>query len=290
MIVGSDFCAFNCTCGSYCPYMSDWTFNLRTNRIYDEDEDDEDNEDNAYTTSDDKHIDISTRHETVHYKPTPWTIAKINAASRLPPPPRSAAPEKKQGVTSGPIHEAFKKQAAKARRNESTTPGLVASTFAQTPGRPEPQAPSSTSRTCSWPSTHSPTASPEFQENNMHTHTFVYECLSASSTETSNIAHASALDIQPLASSNQEHVHLSDFSAQRFSQAELQVASASQDSSREIQLGPATCYRPSRSSPPSFQSALGENDADKPCYPFSIQSANRLLIFLSLLGFTALRS
>lgn len=62
-----------------------------------------------------REMDLSGRHETVEYRPNPWSIARINAASRtsLPKPSlaRTKSPPKPQHK---PIVEAFKKQAKRA--------------------------------------------------------------------------------------------------------------------------------------------------------------------------------
>ena len=59
-----------------------------------------------------REMDLSSRHETVEYRPNPWSIARINAASRssLPNPvkTKTRSPPKPQFK---PIVEAFKKQA-----------------------------------------------------------------------------------------------------------------------------------------------------------------------------------
>jgi hypothetical protein len=54
-----------------------------------------------------REMDLSGRHETVEYRPNPWSIARINAASRPLPKPGRSPPKPRPK----PIVEAFKKQA-----------------------------------------------------------------------------------------------------------------------------------------------------------------------------------
>jgi len=69
---------------------SDWTFNFRTSsRFFDDSDSDSapNDEDTLANTASAKDrlldgIDLSTREETVAYKPNPFSIAKINAANR----------------------------------------------------------------------------------------------------------------------------------------------------------------------------------------------------------------
>ena len=62
---------------------SNWAFNLRS---YQRDDSDSEGGDHAPSITTDaqlsKDLDLSSRHEEVVYKPNPWNIAKINAASR----------------------------------------------------------------------------------------------------------------------------------------------------------------------------------------------------------------
>lgn len=61
-------------------------------------------------------FDISSRHETVEYKPNPWSIAKINAASRAPNTKESYSENfrrKSHPRPQGRIVDAFKVQAAR---------------------------------------------------------------------------------------------------------------------------------------------------------------------------------
>ncbi|KAG2039333.1 hypothetical protein BDR03DRAFT_1090759 [Suillus americanus] len=104
-----------------------WLFNHRT-RAYDAFNSESDSEFEGETNSkvnlpsDDtrliQELDISSRHETVEYKPNPWSIARINAASRPPnkEPPDQAISEdirrkSQPQAPRGRIVDAFKIQA-----------------------------------------------------------------------------------------------------------------------------------------------------------------------------------
>ncbi|KAG1843293.1 hypothetical protein DFJ58DRAFT_706957 [Suillus subalutaceus] len=104
-----------------------WSFNHRT-RARDAFDSDSDPESEVETnskvnlSSDDtrliQELDISSRHETVEYKPNPWSIARINAASRPPnkEPPGQAISEdirrkSQPQAPQGRIVDAFKIQA-----------------------------------------------------------------------------------------------------------------------------------------------------------------------------------
>ncbi|KAG1772911.1 hypothetical protein EV702DRAFT_614323 [Suillus placidus] len=103
-----------------------WSFNHRT-RAHDASDDSESEaETNSKVNipSDDTRLvqefDISSRHETVEYKPNPWSIARINAASRplnnLKEPPGQAISEdirqkSQPRAPQGRIVDAFKVQA-----------------------------------------------------------------------------------------------------------------------------------------------------------------------------------
>ena len=74
---------------------SDWAFNLRATANL-EDSSDSDSDDCAALLKNNpispeaqllKDLDLSSRHETVEYKPNPWNIAKMNAVSRTTRPP-----------------------------------------------------------------------------------------------------------------------------------------------------------------------------------------------------------
>ncbi|KAJ6504422.1 hypothetical protein DFH09DRAFT_292924 [Mycena vulgaris] len=89
-----------------------WTFNLRSTKTNDADSDSDSNDDedaptNSVFESEEarllKDLDLSSREETVVYKPNPFSIAKINAASRnrstptIDRRPAKPAPKKPQG-------------------------------------------------------------------------------------------------------------------------------------------------------------------------------------------------
>ncbi|KAG2359593.1 hypothetical protein BDR07DRAFT_1462439 [Suillus spraguei] len=105
-----------------------WSFNHRTRAHAFDSESDSESESEAEINSkvnipsDDtrliQELDISSRHETVKYKPNPWSIARINAASRPPnkEPPGEAISEDIQRKSQpqaprGRIVDAFKVQA-----------------------------------------------------------------------------------------------------------------------------------------------------------------------------------
>jgi hypothetical protein len=65
--------------------MSVWAFNLRSYGCRDPDDTDSESDDGEETRDSARlhdGLDISSRYDTADYKPNPWTIAKINAASR----------------------------------------------------------------------------------------------------------------------------------------------------------------------------------------------------------------
>jgi len=112
---------------------SGWVFNLRTSNLHrhqnpehdanDSDADSDSSQDysaNGNETSETQllgDLDLSSRQETVVYKPNPWTIAKINAASRPAPLTVPVAVRRnRSGVNlkpplKGSIVDGFKKQA-----------------------------------------------------------------------------------------------------------------------------------------------------------------------------------
>ena len=104
---------------------SSWSFNHR-NRVHEASDSPEssDPESQAETKtnipSDDSRLlqlfDISSRHETVEYKPNPWSIAKINAASRAPNTKERSEDFRRKShprAPQGRIVDAFKVQAAR---------------------------------------------------------------------------------------------------------------------------------------------------------------------------------
>jgi hypothetical protein len=133
---GYYFLSFPGTSASFCLLAtmssSDWSFNLRT--IHPDDSEDSDSERQSTAVSEEtqllKDLDLSSRQESVDYKPNPWNIAKINAASRPDRPSIAQADEstlvtaagvvtrKKLKSPKGRIVDSFKKQ---AKRPSATT-------------------------------------------------------------------------------------------------------------------------------------------------------------------------
>lgn len=113
---------------------SDWAFNLRaTSGLEDSDSDSDCAESSLKDDSNNvisaeakllKDLDLSSRQETVEYKPNPWNIAKINAASRSTKPPQvpvtNSAKTKK--VPQGRIVDLFKIQSEKPRQPGGVKP------------------------------------------------------------------------------------------------------------------------------------------------------------------------
>ncbi|PPQ94413.1 hypothetical protein CVT25_002501 [Psilocybe cyanescens] len=111
---------------------SDWSFDFRANPCYDSgsDSDCDDNQPNqmASNTVDDLNsIDLSSRKETVSYKPNPFSIAKINAAYRTktsndPDTVQRTTSTSKESSKSKPIQstimEGFKTQISKNRTSK----------------------------------------------------------------------------------------------------------------------------------------------------------------------------
>ncbi|KAG1806969.1 uncharacterized protein BJ212DRAFT_773933 [Suillus subaureus] len=115
-----------------------WSFNHRT-RAHDAFDSDPESEVETNSKvkvnlpSDDtrliQELDISSRHETVEYKPNPWSIARINAASRPPnkePPGKAISEDTRRKsqpqAPQGRIVDAFKVQ---AERKLSRAPPLL---------------------------------------------------------------------------------------------------------------------------------------------------------------------
>ena len=97
-----------------------WSASYRGRAGYVSDSDSDSDSDNAVAEPDTndafREMDLSGRHETVDYRPNPWSIARINAASRpsLPKPSlaRTSTPARSPPKPQlKPIVEAFKKQA-----------------------------------------------------------------------------------------------------------------------------------------------------------------------------------
>ncbi|KAJ7631121.1 hypothetical protein FB45DRAFT_1058991 [Roridomyces roridus] len=100
-----------------------WAFNLRSKTDEDEDSDDDDDP-NPIVEESPKDFDISSREETVVYKPNPFSIAKINAAARAnrpaaPVPARRPNPAPKKQPT-GRIVDCFKAAEKKSVENVAT--------------------------------------------------------------------------------------------------------------------------------------------------------------------------
>ncbi|KIK38907.1 hypothetical protein CY34DRAFT_364981 [Suillus luteus UH-Slu-Lm8-n1] len=118
-----------------------WSFNHRTRAHYTFDSESDPDSDEAETDSkvdlpsDDtrliQELDISSRHETVDYKPNPWSIARINAVSRPPNKelPGQAISEdvRQKSQPRGRIVDAFKVQAE--RKPPRAPPPLKAPKF-----------------------------------------------------------------------------------------------------------------------------------------------------------------
>ncbi|EPQ50421.1 hypothetical protein GLOTRDRAFT_133975 [Gloeophyllum trabeum ATCC 11539] len=114
---------------------SDWTFNLRDRNLF-ADSDDSDAEgsesfSSATKQTEDarllKEIDLGAREDKAQYKANPWSIAKINAASRAGrPSPRVSTgtkpSETTKGGPKGRIVDGFKRQAERARFNKPKNP------------------------------------------------------------------------------------------------------------------------------------------------------------------------
>ncbi|KAF9652729.1 hypothetical protein BDM02DRAFT_2598907 [Thelephora ganbajun] len=129
-----------------CMTGTDWSFSLRSATGFfndaDSDEDDEQNVGDAGTfsllSSSSSHIlqqiDLAAREDSAQYKPNPWSIARVNAASRsrqpnsaVKPVPENAAAKK---PPQGAIVDAFKRQAQKPK---TTTNSSTQANRRQTP-------------------------------------------------------------------------------------------------------------------------------------------------------------
>jgi len=131
-----------------CMTDTDWSFSLRSDTGFFGDADsDYDNEENIGDTRTSPHlssgnsqilqqIDLAAREDSAQYKPNPWSIARINAASR--PRQSNAAvksvPDKPvaKKPPQGAIVDAFKKQAQKPR---TTTNSSAQANRTQTPSQ-----------------------------------------------------------------------------------------------------------------------------------------------------------
>jgi len=126
------------------PNMSAWAFNLRSHQHV-SDSSDDDETPNSNLLSDDaqlvRDLDLSSRPEQAIFKPNPWNIAKINAASRSRVPstelPQNDFSTRKYGPENahhtGPLVDAFKKQ-IQTRPANVPKPGGLMSQPRHTPG------------------------------------------------------------------------------------------------------------------------------------------------------------
>ncbi|KAI6006840.1 hypothetical protein EDD15DRAFT_2207285 [Pisolithus albus] len=114
--------------------VDQWSYNHRTggaSRHADNSDSDSENADTdgpCDVSSLLRDIDLSSRQETVNYKPNPWSIAKINARSRdshrQSMKERSQLPSKSGAMpTMGPIGAAFKKQTDRAQDTQASIGG-----------------------------------------------------------------------------------------------------------------------------------------------------------------------
>lgn len=124
---------------------TDWSFSLRSATGFSGDaESDDDNEESvgdarasSYLSSSSRalqQIDLAAREDSAHYRPNPWSIAKVNAASRPRQPNATVKPVLEKPVTKKPpqgtIVDAFKKRAQKP---ETTTKSSAQASRLQTP-------------------------------------------------------------------------------------------------------------------------------------------------------------
>ena len=143
----------------------EWSFSFRTDFYSDSDPDSDNNTDEFDQTRLINDLDLSLREETVLYKPNPFSIAKINAASRLhgagagdtllQEPPTKARTSLKaktaQPTLKGNILDGFKKQAERCQGHSlyvnALKPGVMISRPSATieprsgrPGKPSTKA------------------------------------------------------------------------------------------------------------------------------------------------------
>lgn len=110
----------------------DWSFNLRTCGLASDDDPDSDNDLPPDQLSNDteflRQIDLSSRQDHAEYKPNPWSIAKVNAASRPKAPvviKPAGLPANAKTKPKGAIVDAFKKQAEKPKPKFTRQPAPV---------------------------------------------------------------------------------------------------------------------------------------------------------------------
>lgn len=135
-----------------CMTDADWSFNLRSATGFSDDDDD--NEDDVGDTGTSSYlsshgsqmlrqIDLAAREDNAQYKPNPWSIARVNAASRPRQRDTTVKPVSEKPVAKkrpqGAIVDAFKRQAqipssAQTTRQQTQlqTPGLTAAIDAPT--------------------------------------------------------------------------------------------------------------------------------------------------------------
>ncbi|KAK7064067.1 hypothetical protein R3P38DRAFT_3339462, partial [Favolaschia claudopus] len=109
----------------------EWSFNLRSiqaNHDSDSDSDDENNAPNNSISEETRllqDLDISTREESVVYKPNPFSIARINAAARGNQPPKNSVAKHfnkpNDKPLAGAIVDSFKKAEQKKRSSHPTS-------------------------------------------------------------------------------------------------------------------------------------------------------------------------
>ena len=119
-----------------CMTDTDWSFSLRSATGLFGDADSDDNEDHVGDAGNSSHlsssnsqmlqqIDLAAREDSAQYKPNPWSIARVNAASRPQQPnatvkPVSEKPAVKK-IPQGAIVDAFKRQAQKPKATTNSS-------------------------------------------------------------------------------------------------------------------------------------------------------------------------
>lgn len=128
---------------------TDWSFSLRSATGFygdaSDDDGDESNVGDARTSSRFssnssqtlQQIDLAAREDSAQYKPNPWSIARINAASRPRQPKATIQPVSEKATAKNPpqgaIVDAFKKQAQKPKTTNSSTSANRRQTPSQKP-------------------------------------------------------------------------------------------------------------------------------------------------------------
>lgn len=87
-----------------------------------------------------KELDLSSRHDEAVFKPNPWTIARANAGSRTAVTPGATRSNKpaRNGVPTGPIVQAFKKQAQQRPTKQRSSAHAVGTDAAKLRGAIKP--------------------------------------------------------------------------------------------------------------------------------------------------------